>query len=138
MRSFDQCCEEIRKDPLIPLEEKCSKITFKNESRKNIRVIRIDDCVIKEGLRCDYLVIPENGIEHYVELKGSDVSHAVKQLKCTITEVSEDARHGKKCCFIVSSRCPKTSAEIQNIQSKLKKEFNSTLTVKNIKYEHSL
>lgn len=137
MRSFGNC-EKIRKDPLIPLEEKRSKITFINESRKNIRVIKIDNCVITEGSRCDYLVIPEGGIEHYVELKGSDIHYAVEQLKRTITKVSEDARHGKKCCFIVSTRCPKTSAEIQNIGKKFKKEFNSTFTVKEINYKYDL
>ncbi len=137
MQSFGKC-EEMKNDPLIPLGEKRCKITFKNGSHKNVRVIEIDGCVITEGLRCDYLVIPENGIEHYVELKGSDIFHAVKQLKRTITEVSEDPRHGKKYCFIVSSRCPTTSAKIQNIQYKFKKEFNSTLTVKNMNCEHNL
>jgi len=139
MRSFGEC-EKIKKDPLIALGERHSKITFKNGSGKSIRVIRIDDCVIKEGLRCDYLVIPEDEdrIEHYIELKGSDISHAVKQLESTIPQVSEDARHGKKRCFIVSSRCPANSAEIQNIERRFKKEFNSNFSVKKVNYEHIL
>lgn len=67
---------------------KTYKITFK--VIKPSAVYTIDGNIIKEGDKCDKLVlfqskIPQNKwIEVFVELKGKDVVHAVKQLKATI------------------------------------------------------
>jgi hypothetical protein len=108
MKSFPEC-ERVKRDPRIVLEENKRKITFLNHNRRMIRKIKVDGCVFEKGdstLRCDYALDPGNGVEIYVELKGSDIEHAVKQLESTITQISKDARKAKKLCFIVSSRVP--------------------------------
>ncbi len=135
MRTFGRC-EEISNNSQIVLKEKHSKITFENASHKSIRIIKIDGCVIKEGLRCDYLVIPDTQIENYVELKGSDVSHAVKQLEQTISKVSEDRTKCEKYCFIISTRCPLLTTKIQNIKHIFKKQYNAKLVIKNLHCQH--
>ena len=67
---------------------KTYKITF--TVIKPSAVYSIDGNIITDGDRCDRLVLVQTDIvqnrwiEIFVELKGTDVDHAVKQLKATI------------------------------------------------------
>ena len=129
MISFGDC-EEVREDPIIVLAEKRSKITFLNPKRRPLRQVRVDDCVITSGPRCDYLLIDSASTEYYVELKGSDVRRAFRQLEATIPQVSADKKGLAKHCFIVSTRCPSMSPEIQRKQRSFKKRFNASLLIR--------
>ncbi|MFA4851684.1 MAG: hypothetical protein WC868_07535 [Bacteroidales bacterium] len=138
MNSFEDC-EKIKTDRYIVLHEKKSKITFVNKARLKVRKILIDGCVIKNNeIRCDYLVIRQPDEEIYVELKGSDVSHAIKQIENTIVKVSHNAKSLDKYCFIISTRCPLISPEIQNHKLYFKRRYNSFLIIKNSPYEFIL
>ena len=47
--------------------------------------MQIDNCKIKNGLKCDYMVtICDDKKIFFIELKGSDLSHAIKQIETTI------------------------------------------------------
>ncbi|NEQ99429.1 MAG: hypothetical protein F6K30_22450 [Cyanothece sp. SIO2G6] len=133
MKSIPEC-EETRQDKRIVLQEKKSKITFLNPKNVKILVIQVDGCVIDDNqtARCDYALVPKKELEIYVELKGRDISHAVRQLESTIRLLSENPQSVKKLCFIVSSRVPKQTTTIQKIQSRFKKQFNAAFRVKNI------
>lgn len=133
-------CEKVLTKSKIPLKEKKrkSQMVFVNDSLKKIRKIKIDGCRITEGLRCDYLIIDDTGFEHYVELKGSKIEYAIKQITKTIDTVSSVPKNEKKEAFIVSSRCPLASTEIQKHQKNLIKNYNTFLTVKNGVCEHVL
>ena len=84
MKSLREC-EEYRTDTKIVLQENKSRIVFLNPNQDKILTIEVDGCVINDDnvLRCDYAIVPSNEVEIYVELKGSDISHAVKQIKST-------------------------------------------------------
>lgn len=134
MKDFGEC-EQINKNSQIVLSDagsknKQSKFRLDNRKKAKIRVIRVDDCAIKQGLRCDYLVILPNNLEIYVELKGKDVEHAVKQLESSIKQLT-DSFFAEKLCFIASTRCPITSPQIQKFKKNFKRRFNAKLTVKN-------
>lgn len=132
MKSLPEC-EEYKADAKIVLQENKSKITFLNPAQAKILVIKIDGCVIKDEktLRCDYGVIPGDEVEIYVELKGSHISDAVKQIKSTIRLLSASPQKIRRLCFIVSTRVPKQTTSIQQLQSQFKKEFNASFRVKN-------
>ncbi len=135
----DDGCETVTRDPRIVLEERNSKIVFRNEQRQSVRKIHIDGCRIKDnGLRCDYLLIVVSGTEYYVELKGGDVDHAVRQLERTIQMVSQDRRALLKHCFVISTRCPIQTPKIQQLQLKFKREYNSTLKIKNVSHTEDI
>lgn len=134
MKSFPGC-EKEKTDKQIVLQENKSKITFLNPNGIKVRKIRVDGCVIQdnESLRCDYLLIlslDNQELEIYVELKGSDVRHAVEQLESTIKTLSDDIQKKKKLCFVVSTRVPRQGTDIQGIQSRFKKNFNASFRVK--------
>ena len=61
MRDFDDC-EKIRINIKIVITDpgsgnNRSKFRLENPQKLEVRVIEVDDCVIKQGMRCDYLVI---------------------------------------------------------------------------------
>jgi hypothetical protein len=57
MRDF-QDCETVSTDPNIVVSDpgsrnNRSKFRLHNPKRASIRVVQVDGCVIKEGIRCD-------------------------------------------------------------------------------------
>ena len=61
-------------------------MTFKNPNRREVCLLEVDGCGIKEGLRCDYaLTAEENKEEFYIELKGCDVSQGYFILKRSLS-----------------------------------------------------
>ncbi|MEZ2228282.1 MAG: hypothetical protein ACBR50_18660 [Microcoleus sp.] len=139
MKSLPKC-EKYRCDKKNVLQENKSKITFLNPNQDKILTIKVDGCVISdnETLRCDYALIPSDEVEIYVELKGSDIVHAVAQLESTIRLLSDNPQKIKKLCFVVSTRVPKQTPGIQQLQSQFKKKFNASFRVKNIQDEYDL
>ena len=132
--------EKHRSDTKIVLQENKSKITFLNPNQDEILIIKVDGCVISdnETLRCDYALIPSDAVEIYVELKGSDIAQAVKQIESTMKLLSENPQKIKKLCFVVSTRVPKQATSIQQLQSQFKKKFNASFRIKNIQDEYDL
>ncbi|MCB9233487.1 MAG: hypothetical protein H6581_17655 [Bacteroidia bacterium] len=91
----------------------------------------VDGCAINQGPKCDYLLIQSSGFEHFVELKGVDIPHAFKQIEATILKLSSNPKGIEKHAYIISTSCPLTTSQIQIQKSKFKKNFNSSLLVKN-------
>ena len=89
-------------------------------------------------MRCDYALMPSEEVEIYLELKGSDIVHAVEQIESTIRLLSDNPQKIKKLCFVVSTRVPKYTTNIQQLQIQFKKKFNAIFKLKNIQYEHDL
>ena len=138
MKRFPNC-EKINSHPIITCEEKRSKMTFKNPNRREVCLLEVDGCGIKEGLRCDYaLTAEENKEEFYIELKGCDVSHAFKQLEASIQKLSEDPQKQPKFCFIISTRAPSEGPQTQMMKKRLKKSYKAELIIKNREYTHVL
>ena len=131
-------CVTVTHNRLIPLEENNRKLTFVNNLKQKIEKIKIDNCVITNGRCCDWLVIDTKNTEYFVELKGADVKHAVKQLIATIQQVSQDKYKQEKVCIIISSRSPLNSAEIQCIKSRFKRDYHSKFFLKNIRMEYEI
>jgi len=130
-----ESCTTKTRNKVIVLAEKRSKIIFENPKKNQIRKILVDGCAIKNGIRCDYLIIDKSQSEYFVELKGSNVKHAFAQLIESIKQLSQDEKHHSKQSFVISTVCPLASTAIQNEKIKFKKLFNSSLVVKNNQYK---
>jgi len=115
-------------------------MTFLNPNQDRVLKIEVDGCVISDNNtpRCDYAIVPSNEVEIYVELKGSDIPHAVQQIESTIGLLSEDPKKIRKLCFVVSTRVPQQATSIQNLKIKFKRNFNAHFQIKNIKDEYDL
>jgi hypothetical protein len=84
-------CNNASTNKIVVVSENKRTFRIKNNSLFLINAVTVDPCYISEGLRCDYLfeiinIEPDEVINKvlYVELKGSDVEHAVDQLEATI------------------------------------------------------
>ena len=132
MLQFGQC--EISVDtPLIPIKEKRCCLTFRNPKRLQIRRVRVDGCVITDGPRCDYLLINGDSVEHYVELKGSDVRHALVQLEATIKKIGNNCLERR--AYIASTQCPMLTTEIQQKKKYFRQHLRASLTIIKRKHE---
>ena len=121
----------------IVFKEKRSKLTINNPNQVQVTMVEVDDCEITEGLRCDHLFLA-NDLEHFVELKGQDINHAVKQITSTIHKLSEVPKGAKKLAFIISIRSPLSTASIQNLRVKFKKIYGTDLIVQKSPWNHTL
>jgi hypothetical protein len=77
-------------------------------------------------------------IEFFIEVKGQDLEHAISQLKTTITKLSQNPKKAKKKSFIICTRSPLSSASIQNLQVKFRKNYNSELIIKSTPYKYKI
>ena len=132
-------CKEECTDTKIVFQDGASKskMCFSNPSRKSVQKIRVDNCLIKEGKRCDFLLIDDNNVEYFIELKGKQVEYACTQLMETIKKITRDMSVLKHA-FVISSACPLTTTEVQVYKSMFKRIYNSQLHVKNVYCEYCL
>jgi hypothetical protein len=132
-----QECTENTSNKIIVFQENRSKLTILNKSQIETSKVTIDGCEITNGLRCDYMLLGE-GIEYFIELKGQDIQHAIKQLITTINKLSADSKNMTKTSFVICTRSPISSASIQNLQVKFKKNFSSKLIIRSSPFTHTL
>jgi len=88
-----ECCEFCDTRSNIPFKDRGNKQEYRiiNNSFKLICKIRVDECLILSGNKCDYLAIECTkekkstiGSLYFIELKGSDLKHALTQIETTI------------------------------------------------------
>jgi hypothetical protein len=120
---------------VIVFREKNKRIAFENAQAVTVREVHLDNEALPPdfGPRCDgVLVCPAEvpNHEHYVELKGSDVGHAVEQLRNSLQKLSRDVARQPKSCYVISSRVPRAGTDIQRFQRQFHRQYVSMLYVR--------
>lgn len=133
-------CLETKRCPLV-LKEKRSQIRI--ESRLDILFdkIKVDGCQITDDRsRCDYLLIQkDNGKEYFVELKGTNINHAIQQIEATIPRLSKNPKRQNKLCFVIATEVsPKFNTQKQNLQKSFRMKYNAQLIIKSTPYTHTI
>jgi hypothetical protein len=122
-------CSTFRQHRKLALSgKKTTTLYLLNPDERIVEQIEVDGCAIMDGIRCDWLVRLNDATskeEIYVELKGSDVRHAVEQLRATIVKLSADRAKFPKRCFVVFTRNPLTGTDVQQLKLQFRKTFNS-------------
>ena len=78
MRNKVESCIRVTTDSQIKFEENKRKVIFLNPQRTSYKCVVVDGCTIKDGIKCDKLLLSsDEHEEYYVELKGTDVMHAI-------------------------------------------------------------
>lgn len=128
-------CQTKTKDPLIPLREPRtrSQLVISNPNRNEVTVIKVDGCEIADNStpRCDFAIDVHTDLEIYVELKGSDIKHAIEQIESTISIISSSPQLARKLCIVVSTRVPRQGTNIQALQRRFMLRYRATLRIKN-------
>lgn len=99
LKSFDN-----RKN--ISVSENKKKYLLHNSDGNLIAVFHVDGGMIQgnDVLRCDNLILDVIGMKAiFVELKGTDLSHALVQINSTIDMLKSDVAEYSKCARIVTS-----------------------------------
>ena len=116
-RPCNECVLKIS-DKKIVFKEKKSKVTFLNPKEQDVKKVNVDGkftkdkerkcsgCFLKiQGKKCDGL-LQHDKTNYYIELKGSDIKHAIKQIINTHKKL--DARFNNLICraVIVGTKAP--------------------------------
>lgn len=112
-------CTRITRDKLVAVSENGKSFVLDNKNLDQVAVVSVDGCAITEGVRCDYLYGLEVAGEIFVELKGSDIRHAVNQISRSVSLLSEQ-NHSRRVGVIVASRVPKMDTSTQLAMAKVR------------------
>ncbi|MGM3308657.1 hypothetical protein ACSQ6I_22230 [Anabaena sp. WFMT] len=108
-----------------------------NDNGKEICKIKVDDCLITGGERCDYLILScEDKLAFFVELKGHDLKKAIGQIDSSITKLITEMQDFKIYARIVLNRNPTPDIN-SSVEIKLKKRLkrlNGDNSIELIKY----
>lgn len=102
-----------------------TKYVFPNNTRNEISGLRIDNCLLTDDKKCDYLLLNHNENKAwatFIELKGADLIQAVRQIDNAVNQLSSQLPN-----FKLHGRIVLTKTYAPNIQSseykKLKEKF---------------
>lgn len=134
-------CSFKSKKPIISFKDKgeSRKIIFENPNKLEVIEVRVDGGLICGDMpKCDYMLYIPSGYkykENYIELKGSDIRHAVEQITLTIKYLLKHAsktiqRQNIRKGYIISRRVPKADTSIQTHKVRMKKDCNLDLVVR--------
>lgn len=123
-----------RRDSLIVLKERKSKITLLNPSKKLYHEVKVDGDLYSftetQEKRCDYLEIGKETVDaFFIELKGIDLDSAYEQLLSSIKNIRIE-NVSSKIAIAVTPHIPKANVKFQKYQ-KLCKNLHVVLRVVN-------
>lgn len=140
MKNVAKVCILPTKDSKIKFEENKRKIIFLNPDRKDYKRVQVDGCAIddKVTMRCDKLLVSaDEHEERYVELKGTEVMHAINQLESTIVRLGE-FDYNRHAYVISTNVAPAFTTKIQQKALLFWKKYNSELLVREKQLEIAL
>ncbi len=115
----------------ISTVEKGKRYTLVTTGKEESVVYAIDGNIVKEGQRCDKLILvrrsisgvkPEQWTESFIELKGVDTNHAIEQLRETLKKsIFNHPSNDEVRARIVAQSFP--SNKSNPIMEKAKQEF---------------
>lgn len=131
------CCLHCDRRKILAISENGKKLTIQNRSKHEYCLIKVDNCLIANGERCDYLVIDcDLPTCFLVELKGHDLQKAIKQINATIGKLHKQlAKYKSLNVIIILSRAPtpdvNSNSEIK-LKMLLRERFGGTYHRKNL------
>lgn len=104
---LDECIEFDEERKICIAFEKVKTYRLNNNSNYKIKKVKVDNCISRNigEKRCDYLM-EVNSIKRviFIELKGGDLAHALKQLYSAITFLRKQFANFQIEARIVGSR----------------------------------
>lgn len=135
---YTSLCKE--RAPIISSKDKHESQTHiaRNKDASLVTHYRVDGVIIKSGNKCDFLLINEDKKTAYlIELKGSDLSWAAKQLQATEQALSEQLAPYQLQYRIVANKC--RTSEIETAEFKrYRMLWRKRLIYKSVKYEENI
>ena len=137
----EKCYEEkAHKGEKLVCKENKRQVIFTKPMGKTADKIRVDGCMLCQQIACDYLVIDWKGRHHFVELKGSDVEHALEQIGATVLHFKDAIKAEPFWCLIACTKVPPViRASLQNSRLKFTRKWKKAeIKIKADTYVHVL
>lgn len=130
MRNVPDSCVRKTTDSIIKFQELRSIIRFRNSQRSLYKKVKVDGGALHEGAKCDNMLCSaDEHEERYIELKGSDIPHAIVQLRTTILKLGE--HDGNRHSYVVCTKvAPRITTAIQKAKVEFRKRRKSDLQIK--------
>lgn len=130
MRNVPDSCVRKTTDSIIKFQELRSIIRFHNSQRSLYKKVKVDGGALHEGAKCDNMLCSaDEHEERYIELKGSDIPHAIVQLRTTILKLGE--HDGNRHSYVVCTKvAPRITIAIQKAKVEFRKRRKSDLQIK--------
>jgi len=131
-------CVEVLKVSRIKVEENKRRVLIKNDSKEKYIKYKVDGCLISGQIACDYVIAKPKVGDVIIELKGTDVDHAVLQILNTANYWKKNKLNsGSLAALVVCTRYPRIDTKIQRAKSKFARDFKGPLHVvtKNEEFE---
>lgn len=135
-----QCKEFCDQRKTVVVRDTANRQEYRvsNISSKELCKIKVDGCLIKEGEKCDYLILDcQDKLAFFVELKGQDLVKALGQIDTSISRLIPEMLDFKFYARIVLNKNPTPDIN-SSIEIKLKKrlkKLNSDNSLELIKYK---
>lgn len=130
MRNVPGICVKDCVDANIVFEQNRRRVCFYNPNRQICKCVQVDGCAITEGIRCDNMLTShDERCEYFVELKGTDVKHAIEQLRVSIQTLGEFT--DDRSAYVVSTNvAPALTTTIQRAKRDFRTKFQAELIIK--------
>jgi hypothetical protein len=131
---------QIEMGEWVVVRERGRHARFHNPSGEAVVKVRADGGLITEGERADYVVAHPEVVDVIIELKGSDVSKAITQIRATLPVWRRCEWAGRKHGALVvrgKGIHPKLLAQFERWQREFRKTLHMRLLIKtsNLDYE---
>ena len=130
MRNVPGICVKDCADANIVFEQNRRRVCFYNPNRQICKCVQVDGYAITEGIRCDNMLTShDERCEYFVELKGTDVKHAIEQLRVSIQTLGEFT--DDRSAYVVSTNvAPALTTTIQRAKRDFRTKLQSELIIK--------
>lgn len=130
-----EACSTDTIDSIITVRENKSKFEVYNRSKKNIRKVQVDGCLISDDKeKCDWIIEVDSDkkMALFVELKGCNLDKAISQLSSTLHDTRKKYFDYERSCYAVTTRIPKHNSDVRKRSIEFYKRNKVTLQVKNV------
>ncbi|MGD0911268.1 MAG: hypothetical protein ABR928_05190 [Terracidiphilus sp.] len=127
-------CVEFTNRISLPVNEKGVSATFRNPRRNELRKIKYDKCYFKtiEGGRADYIIGYDREIDVILELKGSDLKHAMIQVSDTLERWRNDLLHYEQivCLIVFGHTFPRMTSRLGVLELEFLEKHSTLLWIR--------
>lgn len=137
------CSEDVFSSK-VSVAEKATKATFRNPDKKKITKTQVDGCLVKGSVACDWFIVRDDCDGVVLELKGSDVAHALDQIEATFDFLRQNDRLTiRSAGLVVCVKCsqhPAFNSKVQRAKERLRKKYSAPLHIivgnKELEFDH--
>lgn len=135
--SVEKCSKNDDSKYIVVSDKKSKEARFINDAKESIKIIRVDGCVINDGIRADYALRFSDDSCIIIELKGGKVAHALDQIEATAQNGLKNSWLKKPIAGLVvgSKVSPAISTVLQRAKLAHKTKYNAHLHVRSSGFE---